>query len=180
MEMSSLLGVRISTNPEKYLRLPNVVGRRKKESFQNLLDRVSVRIVVRDSKGHVFISCTEFHRGVASPFIAEVIACRRAAQTGLAMQRPETIIEGDSLSIVKKCKDVKLDKSQIGAYIHDIHEMKSRARKLRFEYILRSVNGLAHILATESLKRREEMYLVESTPSYGEGMMRSESVQEPD
>lgn len=39
-------------------------------------------IVVRDSKGHVLISCTELHREVASPFAAEVIACRRVTQIG--------------------------------------------------------------------------------------------------
>ncbi|KAG8475925.1 hypothetical protein CXB51_032702 [Gossypium anomalum] len=105
-------------------------------------------IMVRDSKGHVLISFTEFHRGVASPFAAEPIACPKA--------------------------------TQIGAYIHDIHEMKSRGRKISFVHIPRLANGLAHTLATESIKRREEMYLIESIPSYAEGIMRSEWVQEPD
>ncbi|KAA3462787.1 reverse transcriptase [Gossypium australe] len=39
-----LLGVRSSTSPEKYLGLPNLVGRRKKEAFQNLVDRITARI----------------------------------------------------------------------------------------------------------------------------------------
>lgn len=39
-KISSLIGVRSSTNPEKYLGLPNVLGRRKKESFQNLKERI--------------------------------------------------------------------------------------------------------------------------------------------
>ncbi|KAA3468965.1 reverse transcriptase [Gossypium australe] len=43
-EVSSVLGVRSSTCPEKYLGLPNVVGRQKKEAFQNLLDRIVKRI----------------------------------------------------------------------------------------------------------------------------------------
>ncbi|KAA3469418.1 reverse transcriptase [Gossypium australe] len=42
--VSSMLGVRSSSNPEKYLGLPNVVGKRKKEAFQNLLDRITMRI----------------------------------------------------------------------------------------------------------------------------------------
>ncbi|KAA3469710.1 reverse transcriptase [Gossypium australe] len=37
-EISDVLGVRCSTNMEKFLGLPNVVGKRKKESFQNLKD----------------------------------------------------------------------------------------------------------------------------------------------
>ncbi|KAA3459979.1 reverse transcriptase [Gossypium australe] len=40
-EISTILGVRPSTNMEKYLGLPNVVGRRKKESFQNLKENVN-------------------------------------------------------------------------------------------------------------------------------------------
>ncbi|KAA3482721.1 reverse transcriptase [Gossypium australe] len=42
--VSSLLGVKYSSSPEKYLGLPNMVGRGKKEAFQNLLDRIASRI----------------------------------------------------------------------------------------------------------------------------------------
>ncbi|KAK5785352.1 hypothetical protein PVK06_039926 [Gossypium arboreum] len=43
-EISNDMGVRCLINMEKYLGLPNVVGRRKKESFQNLKDRIRQRI----------------------------------------------------------------------------------------------------------------------------------------
>ncbi|KAG8480642.1 hypothetical protein CXB51_025232 [Gossypium anomalum] len=42
--IASLLTVRCSEEPERYLGLPNMVGRRKKESFQNLKDRIKLRI----------------------------------------------------------------------------------------------------------------------------------------
>ncbi|KAA3466750.1 reverse transcriptase [Gossypium australe] len=42
--VSALLGFRSSSNPEKYLGLPNVVGRRKKEAFQSILNKISLRI----------------------------------------------------------------------------------------------------------------------------------------
>lgn len=35
-EVSTIMGVRVSVNIERYLGLPNVVGKRKKESFQHL------------------------------------------------------------------------------------------------------------------------------------------------
>ncbi|KAH1107357.1 hypothetical protein J1N35_011125 [Gossypium stocksii] len=38
------LGVRCSNEPERYLGLPNMVGRRKKEAFQNLKDRIKKQI----------------------------------------------------------------------------------------------------------------------------------------
>lgn len=42
--VTRILGVRSSNNPERYLGLPNMVGRRKKEAFQNLKDRFKQRI----------------------------------------------------------------------------------------------------------------------------------------
>ncbi|KAA3467670.1 reverse transcriptase [Gossypium australe] len=43
-EIADVLGVRCATNLKKYLGLPNVVGKRKKESFQNIRDKVNQRI----------------------------------------------------------------------------------------------------------------------------------------
>lgn len=40
--ISSMLGMRFSLNLKKYLGLPNMVGRRKNASFQNLKDRVKM------------------------------------------------------------------------------------------------------------------------------------------
>ncbi|KAA3466902.1 reverse transcriptase [Gossypium australe] len=83
-------------------------------------------VVVRDCSGQVLISSIEIHRGVASTFAAEAIACRRATQIALDMNKEYTIILGDSLTVIKKCKNTVLDKSQIGSIIHDIHRMKLR------------------------------------------------------
>ncbi|KAH1106316.1 hypothetical protein J1N35_010084 [Gossypium stocksii] len=288
-EVLSLLGVKSSSNLEKYLGLPNVVGKRKKESFQNLLDRVLARIdallakqgwrlvvnpdslvaqvfkakifcstlwaiwgdknvrihdktnrssqkiaryvnsylneldgvgknigksskvdikwkhppeqtvkinfdgafnernhhstsgiVAKNSECLILLSTTEIHKGVASAFAAEAIACRRATQIGLNMQRSEIIIEGDLKSIIKKCMASELNKSKIGAYIYDIHKMKSKNRKLRFAYTPRSANVLAYILATETLRKREVTYMIGSVPSYAKQQARNESVREPD
>ncbi|KAA3468576.1 reverse transcriptase [Gossypium australe] len=44
LAVSTLLGVRCSSSLEKYLGLPNIVGRRKKKAFQNLVDRITIRI----------------------------------------------------------------------------------------------------------------------------------------
>lgn len=40
----NLFGARSSSKPERYLSLSNMVGRRKKEAFQNLKDRLKKRI----------------------------------------------------------------------------------------------------------------------------------------
>ncbi|KAA3479130.1 reverse transcriptase [Gossypium australe] len=42
--VSRMLGVRCSNDPERYLGLPNMVGKRKNEAFQNLKDRFKHKI----------------------------------------------------------------------------------------------------------------------------------------
>ncbi|KAA3481447.1 Zinc finger, CCHC-type [Gossypium australe] len=137
-------------------------------------------VVVKDSSGRVLISSTTIHKGVVSAFVAEAVACSQATQIALDMNKEVTIIEGDSLSVIKKCKNTTQDKSQIGPFIHDIHRMKLRGRSLKFEYIPRSANNLAHILATKTLKRKEEIYLINSVPDYAAEQAINESVRELD
>ncbi|MBA0562368.1 hypothetical protein Golob_007418, partial [Gossypium lobatum] len=68
------------------------------------------------------------------------------------MQWERVIIEGDSLSIIKKCKTKNPDKSLVSAYIHDIHQLLLYFKECKFEHIPRSTNSLAHILAIEAIK----------------------------
>ncbi|KAA3466249.1 reverse transcriptase [Gossypium australe] len=137
-------------------------------------------IVARNSSGRALLSSTQIHGVVESAFAAEALACRRAIQIALAMEQTDIVIEGDSLTTIKKCKQNSQDKSQISPFIHDIHQMKSRRTNLRFEFTPRSANKLAHILATVSLKRREEIYLQNDVPWYAGSQAREDSVREPD
>ncbi|MBA0648913.1 hypothetical protein Goklo_016546 [Gossypium klotzschianum] len=112
-------------------------------------------IVARNTKGIVLLSCLEIHKEVASTFAAEALACRKAVQIGIEMQWPKIIIEGDSLAIIKKCQlKVKTDH--------------------------KSANGLAHILATDSLKKSEEFYLLKNVPRYAEKQKKADWMREPD
>ncbi|KAK5818584.1 hypothetical protein PVK06_023526 [Gossypium arboreum] len=54
------------------------------------------------------------------------------------------------------------------------------SKHLRFEHTPRSANGLAHILATETLKTQEEIYLVEGVPRFAELQKVTDSEREPD
>ncbi|MFQ6643792.1 hypothetical protein Gotur_017521, partial [Gossypium turneri] len=72
-----------------------------------------VGIVARDSGGNFLLSCSEIHQRVVSAFAAEALACRKAIQIGIDMHWEKVIIEGDSLSIIKKCKMKIPDKSMV-------------------------------------------------------------------
>ncbi|KAG8488697.1 hypothetical protein CXB51_016664 [Gossypium anomalum] len=125
-------------------------------------------IVVRNEEGLVILSCLETHQGVAFAFAAEAVACQKAVQIGVENKWPEVIIEGDSLAIIKKCNSKCQDKSIIGAYISNIQQMTNRSKNFLFKHIPRPANVLAHKIATETLKRREEAYLERRVPEYAE------------
>lgn len=74
-------------------------------------------------------------------------------------------IEGDSLSMVKKCNQEKPDKSEIYAYIHNIKSLSHGFQRICFQHINRRENSLADILAKEGLQKKKEFYLLDFIPS---------------
>ncbi|MFQ6648037.1 hypothetical protein Gotur_021851 [Gossypium turneri] len=149
-------------------------------AYDGNLCQSTVGIVARDSEGNVLLSFTEIHHQVASAFAAEAIACQTATQIGIDMQWSNIIIEGDALSITKKCKIKNHDKSMVRAYIQDIHQLLAKSKKYCFEYIPRVENSPAHILAMETLKKKDEIYLVGRVPEYAKNLKEKEKTREPD
>ncbi|MBA0609448.1 hypothetical protein Godav_021497, partial [Gossypium davidsonii] len=90
------------------------------------------------------------------------------------------IIEGDSLSIIKKCKVKNPDKSLVSAFIHDIHQLSLFFKDCKFEYTPRSTNNLVHILASEAIKSNRGDYLVGRVPGGAEIQAEIDRVREPD
>lgn len=149
-------------------------------AYDGNLCQSAVWIVAKDSEGTVLLSYSEIHQQVVSAFAAEAIACRTATQIGIDMQWPKLIIEGDALSIINKCKVRSKDKSMVRAYIHDIQQLLAKTKICWFEHIPRTANSLAHILATETLKKKDEIYLIENVPEYAEHLNEREKEREPD
>ncbi|PPD77412.1 hypothetical protein GOBAR_DD25653 [Gossypium barbadense] len=149
-------------------------------AYDGNLCQSAVGIVARDSEGNILLSFTEIHHLVVSAFAAKAIACRTTTQIGIDMQWSNIIIEGDALSIIKKCKIKSHDKSMVGAYIQDIHQVLAKSKKYCFEHIPRAANSLAHTLATETLKKKDEIYLIGRVPEYAENLKEKEKTRELD
>ncbi|KAA3454905.1 reverse transcriptase [Gossypium australe] len=149
-------------------------------AFSERTKQSASEVVTRDSSGYVLISTAEIHHRVTSAFAAEAIACKKATQIAIEIQWREVSIEGDSLTVIKNCKKGDFDRSLIGPYINVILSLKSRATDLSFEFVPRSENTIAHILATEALKRKEGFYLTDGVPCYAKSQVENESVREPD
>ncbi|KAA3485352.1 glycine, alanine and asparagine-rich protein-like [Gossypium australe] len=176
---------------ENTIKLPKVVSSWKcppdqfvKINFDgayDLKDQCSASgVVVRDNEGEVLASKSKIYTNVASAFAAEALACREAVQVGFDMQQRRVIIEGDSLTVIKRCRYDSTDRSLIGSFIYDIRQKKQFFSEIRFDFIPRVGNILAHMLAKETLKRKEEFYLMGEVPSFAETQQRDESLREPD
>lgn len=78
------------------------------------------RIIIRDDSGLVLWSKTIMHVNIHSPFVAEAMACFQAAEMGLQLGFLRVEIEGDSLAVIRKLKEERVERSVIGAYICNI------------------------------------------------------------
>ncbi|MBA0795872.1 hypothetical protein Gohar_006703 [Gossypium harknessii] len=103
---------------------------------------------------------------IASLLAAKAFACSQAVRLGMGIGVDAVEIKGDALTVIKKCKFNVEDKSKIGAYIKDIHQNKNHFHKIYFRHISRCANQTAHIIAIESLKRGEQVYLEQAVPPY--------------
>ncbi|KAA3482264.1 reverse transcriptase [Gossypium australe] len=172
--ISELQGIKekIPKNPKEAKSWKHPPDQTVKINFDAAFDgktcQAAMGIVARNSEGSVLLSFSKIHSQVESTFAAEAIACRITSQLGIDMQWPNLIIEGDALTIIKKCKTKNGDKSKIRAYIQDIHRISQKIKDCRFEHIPRVANRLEHIIASETLKGKEEIYLIGSTPAYVE------------
>ncbi|KAG8493590.1 hypothetical protein CXB51_010974 [Gossypium anomalum] len=138
----------------------------KEKRKQNLLYTVDHKtnkscsgIIVRDYKRNEIAIRSTIHENIPSGFEAEAIACLQAVILGRDLGLKFVDIEGDSLTVIKKAKSVKRDKSVLGSYIRDIKEISKFFHKSNFQHIGRSANERAHNLALKGLKTGENAYL---------------------
>lgn len=117
---------------------------------------------------------------VTSTFAAESIACLEEVKIGLDHGFFNAIIEGDSLSVIKKCSINLVDRSEINAYIRSINNLISRFHSVTFQHVNRSDNSVAHKLATKCLRESSESYLLNAVPAFVQREVDNEYVREPD
>ncbi|KAG8474114.1 hypothetical protein CXB51_034154 [Gossypium anomalum] len=160
---------------------PKSTNKNKYYNLETLMELSAYKgIVVRDAEGKVLLSCSEIHHGITSPFAAEAIASQTAVQIGVEKGWQSIIIEGDSLAIVNKCKTKSQDRSLVGVYIYDIQQKINDSKNIIFKHTPRSANALAHLLTTETLKRKEEIYMEIKVLEYAENQKRIDWMREPD
>ncbi|MFQ6648270.1 hypothetical protein Gotur_020966 [Gossypium turneri] len=86
-------------------------------------------LVARNIRGEILVTKSTLHVGVASPLAVEALACVQAVALGRSMGVDMVEIEGDSLSIIKKCKAKEQDRSEVGALIEIVSKSKEVSKK---------------------------------------------------
>ncbi|KAG8473015.1 hypothetical protein CXB51_034919 [Gossypium anomalum] len=148
-------------------------------AFDKQRSQLASEVVARNGKGRLMIARLKLHENVGSTFAAEALACLCAIQTGIEMGL-ETIIEGDALSIVKKCQNNVMDKSEITAYIRNIDLIAEHFLWIHFRHIKKEANHFAHTIATENQSRGEQEYLNGTVPGFALRRMEEEWLRELD
>ncbi|MBA0626167.1 hypothetical protein Godav_003881 [Gossypium davidsonii] len=133
-------------------------------SFQGQLLKSGSGLVGRDSAGQIVGMRMILNDYVPSPFAGEAIACLQGVQMGLDPGFHGVILEGDSLTVVKKLQNKNKDISEINPIIEDVKRAGRGFVECRFNFVGRNTNGTAHRLAKEGLVNGETSYLMERTP----------------
>lgn len=149
-------------------------------SFDSGNSRSGSGVVIRDPRGRVHASSSAIHQRVGSVFGAETLAFADALKLFVCTGIQSIIVEGDSLSIIKKCRSTSTDRSIISPFIQYIHALLPRFSHVCFQHVNRCKNALADRLAKESLKISHVFYLDREVPTYACAIQMDEAIREPD
>ncbi|KAH1130818.1 hypothetical protein J1N35_002196 [Gossypium stocksii] len=116
-------------------------------------------LVVRNAKAEVFCSKIIIHENIPSSFATEAMARLQALHFRLQLSLRKIGIEGDSRSVIRKLREEKEDRSDIEVFIKDSKHLSLGFESYVFRFITLESNTVAHLLATEGLKREKSTYL---------------------
>lgn len=148
-----------------------------KINFDDVFDRLQHRsvsgLIARNDSSQVPASQFTLHADIGASFAAEAQACAQVVEMGVEMQVRKLEVEGDALTVIKKCKKKDLYIYEISAFISDIQHRFTSFQGISFTHVPRLGNLITHILATESLRRNEMFDLEGSLLDYAVKLLGS-------
>ncbi|KAK8976633.1 hypothetical protein V6N11_057233 [Hibiscus sabdariffa] len=118
----------------------------------------------RNSEGLIMAACAVPHSNVPDAFVAEALACQQAVQLAKDVGFSNVIIEGDSLTVIKKINAGSHDRSVIAPIIADIKELAKNFGAISFRFVRREANKAVHVLARECRSCQTPCYWLEEAP----------------
>ncbi|KAL4325014.1 hypothetical protein GQ457_11G023740 [Hibiscus cannabinus] len=95
---------------------------------------------------------------------SEAIACKQAVQFAKELGFSNVVIEGDSLTVLKKIISCALDRSILAPIVFDIKELSLDFHSIIFSFVRRDANNAAHVLARECRSIQTPCYWIEEAP----------------
>ncbi|KAK8690631.1 hypothetical protein V6N13_074162, partial [Hibiscus sabdariffa] len=121
-------------------------------------------VICRDNEGFILAASSTPHWYVAGPFQDEALACLATVNVARDLGFTRVIVEGDSLTVIKKCLSEAIDVSLISLMIADIKHVSKGFVNINFNFVCREANDAAHILAQEGKAYSNPMYWIEEVP----------------
>ncbi|KAG8496872.1 hypothetical protein CXB51_008016 [Gossypium anomalum] len=142
-------------------------------SFQSVSNTSISAILARDYKGEIVGASTYAVENVVDAFVAEARACERAILFAAKIGFLQVILEGDSLTVIKKLKASVNDKSILRSIIHSIHAAENNFKSISYLFIPREANKAVHTLAMEGKRRQGSGFWAEggAYSAFGEGSL---------
>ncbi|KAG8474149.1 hypothetical protein CXB51_033836 [Gossypium anomalum] len=131
---------------------PPISGFIKLNFDASFLDNSKISIsavLARDEEGQILGACTYPIADVADAFVAEARACERALYFALDMGFRNLIVEGDSLTVIKKLISNKMDRFILSPISQNIHFLERFFEKVSYQFVSKEINRAAHALAME-------------------------------
>ncbi|KAK8655135.1 hypothetical protein V6N13_107725 [Hibiscus sabdariffa] len=98
------------------------------------------------------------------PHVAEALACLQAVQFAAELGVRRIVVEGDSLSVIKKVNGPNSDKSILNPIVQDIKDLCRSFVSIQFQFTYQESNGVAHLLAKEGRSLVSPSYWIEEAP----------------
>ncbi|KAK5812367.1 hypothetical protein PVK06_027796 [Gossypium arboreum] len=122
-------------------------------------------VLARNEVGLILGACTYPYVDVADAFVAEARACERALLFIIDMGFKMVLLEGDSLTIMKKLTTVREDRSILKPICQNIWMLERYLKEMTYQFVPRNANRVAHTLALEGRKLLSPCFWNEEAPA---------------
>ncbi|KAK5824155.1 hypothetical protein PVK06_018918 [Gossypium arboreum] len=121
--------------------------------------RISFAVILaRNNEGQFFGACTYPFGDVVDAVVAETRTCKRAMLFAADLGWKRILLEGDSLTTIKKLNSKEEDRSILRPIINNIRVLRKKFENVSYLLVPRVVNSTAHTLRAFGLKNYRNQF----------------------
>ncbi|KAK9021246.1 hypothetical protein V6N11_011245 [Hibiscus sabdariffa] len=133
-------------------------------AFNSRSGYATTGVIGRNNRGLIMAACSFPHRDVVDAFAADAYACKQAVLLVKDLGFLRVIIEGNSLTLIKKLISDRADRTIIYPIVCEIKILARSFTSISFCFVRREVNNAAHVLARECRGYLVPRYWMEEAP----------------